>query len=187
MFMRLSGKLARLRKNEKGATAVEFAMLAAPFLVLLIGVFESGTMLLVNYQLDDAVADTARLIRTGQAQAASMSAAAFKKSVCDKVILIRDCQSKLLVDVDTFPDFSSLKFPPALEKKTKPDGTVTYKLSSSVGKKFNIGTAKNIVGVRVYYPYHFITGFFAEKSGMTDYDDVKLLSTAAAFQNEPFK
>ena len=187
MITGLLGKFVRLRRNENGATAIEFAMLAAPFLLLLIGVFESGTMLLVNYQLDDAVADTARLIRTGQAQAAGMSAEAFKKAVCGRVILVRNCESELLVDVDTFADFSGINFPPALEEKTNPDGTTTITLSSSVGKKFSVGTAKTIVGVRVYYPYHFMTGFFARFSGMTDYDDVKLLSTAAAFQNEPFK
>jgi len=188
MMTRLMRKLVRLRKDEDGATAIEFGMLAAPFLLLLVGVFESGTMLLVNYQLDDAVADTARLIRTGQAQEAGMNAEAFKKAVCDRIVLkIGDCKSKLLVDVDTFADFSSLSFPPALEEKTNPDGTKTKVLSSSVGKKFDIGTAKTIVGVRVYYPYHYMTGIFAKITGMTDYDDVKLLSTAAAFQNEPFK
>jgi len=187
MIKRLLGKFVRMRKNEDGATAIEFAMLAAPFLVLLIGVFESATMLLVNYEMDDAVADVARQIRTGQAQAAGMSAGAFKKAVCKRIVLMSNCESQLLVDVKTFPDFSSLSFPPALVKKTQADGTTYYVLNSSVGSSFDIGGAKTVVGVRVYYPYHFITKLIAEKSGMTDYGDVKLLSTAAAFQNEPFK
>ncbi len=182
MRFRIKGRRRSLRRCEKGTAAIEFALVAAPFFLMLVGIFEAGMMLLANYQMDDAVADIAREIRTGQAQEAGMSAAEFKAAVCQRAFLLRDCTSKLYVDVDTFPDFASLKFNPPLKKND--DGS--YSLADDLGTKFNIGGAMNIIGVRVYYPWKFITAFFPDETGLADFDGTRLLSTAAAFRNEPF-
>ena len=68
------GKLRRFKTSEGGATAVEFALVAFPFISLLGITMETGLLMFTEYTLQASVQDAARLIRTGQAQNASMSA-----------------------------------------------------------------------------------------------------------------
>ncbi len=71
-------RLLRLLKRDEGATAVEFGFVGIPFFYLLCVIFETGLMLFTEYTLENGTAQTARLIRTGQAQTGGMSAAEFK-------------------------------------------------------------------------------------------------------------
>ena len=79
---RLAGRFARA---ERGATAVEFALVALPFLMLVFAIIELGLVFLVSITLESAVADVGRTIRTGQVQTGGGSAASFKTAVCDKM------------------------------------------------------------------------------------------------------
>ncbi len=59
----------RFARNKQGTTAVEFGLVAAPFLALLFAIIETAVVFFAGQTLETAVADTARLIMTGQAQA----------------------------------------------------------------------------------------------------------------------
>ncbi len=57
----------RLRADaDKGSAAIEFAMIAPVFFMLLMGTVEAGTMFFAQSALQNAVNDTARMVRTGQ-------------------------------------------------------------------------------------------------------------------------
>ena len=47
---------------------VEFAVIAIPFFTLIIGIIEVGLIFWAGYELENATAAAARLVRTGQAQ-----------------------------------------------------------------------------------------------------------------------
>jgi len=169
----------RLRKCEKGTTAIEFAFIAIPFFWLFMGAFEIGAMLLTLYTMDNAVADAARQIRTGQVAHKGITADQFKTMVCDKIYMMKDCAGKLYVDVDRFDDFASVNIPPAVED----DGTLS---TSVTNPSFSIGNPMDVVVVRVYYKWKFFTpmiGHFLQSSNMTN---ERLLTTGAAFRNEPY-
>ena len=55
-------------RNNRGATAVEFGLIALPFLGLIAGLLETGLMMFADSALDQATNRAARMIRTGQAQ-----------------------------------------------------------------------------------------------------------------------
>ena len=70
-------------QSESGSTAVEFGMVAFPFFMVMGCICETGIMLFSEYAIQAGVQEASREIRTGQAQSASMTAAAFKTKICD--------------------------------------------------------------------------------------------------------
>src|SRR4051812_32919524 len=104
---RIAGRFARA---DDGATAVEFAIVVMPFLVLVFGLIELGLVSLVSMSLDNAVMETGRTIRTGQVQTSGGTAATFKTSVCNQMSWLGSkCASSLSIDVRTFNDYASSK------------------------------------------------------------------------------
>ena len=58
----------RFIRQQDGATTVEFAMVAAPFLAMMFAIIETAIVFFAGQTLETAGADSARLIMTGQAQ-----------------------------------------------------------------------------------------------------------------------
>ena len=93
--------VAGFARREDGAAALEFAIVAAPFIALLLATVQTTLAFFAGQVLESAVADSSRAILTGSAQNASLSQSAFAAAVCaaSKTALF-DC-SKLMVDVQT--------------------------------------------------------------------------------------
>ncbi len=72
----------RLVRQQDGAAAVEFALVAAPFLAMVFAIIETAIVFFAGQALETAAADSARLIMTGQAQNAGYDQAKFKEAVC---------------------------------------------------------------------------------------------------------
>src|SRR6187551_2094422 len=70
----------RFARRDDGAAAVEFGMVAAPFLALMFAIMETALVFFASQTLETAVADSARLIMTGQAQQGSFTQAQFKSA-----------------------------------------------------------------------------------------------------------
>jgi Flp pilus assembly protein TadG len=82
----LRGLVRRFRREENAASAVEFAIIAVPFLGILMAIFES-TFLLFNAEIVDAVtANVSRQLMTGQIQTNGQTCAqqklAFQNMIC---------------------------------------------------------------------------------------------------------
>src|SRR5262245_59679828 len=98
----------RFAHREDGAAAIEFGMVAAPFLALMFAIMETALVFFAGQTMETAVADSARLIMTGQAQSQSFDAAQFKTSVCSKIGGLFNCSGGLYVDVKTYSSFGSV-------------------------------------------------------------------------------
>ncbi len=98
------------RRDDDGATAVEFAMVALPFLLMLYGIIGVGLFYFTTFSLENAIEQASRQIRTGQAQTGTppLNAATFKASVCANVPQFVDCGSKLYVNVMNFPNSAAI-------------------------------------------------------------------------------
>src|SRR6185436_18855065 len=83
--------LRRFARRSEGVAAVEFGMVAAPFLALMFAIMETALVFFASQTLETAVAVSSRLIMTGQAQSQSLDAGAFKNSVCSKIGGLFDC------------------------------------------------------------------------------------------------
>src|SRR3954454_7454455 len=95
----------RFASHDDGVAAVEFGIVAAPFLALMFAIMETALVFFASQTLETAVADSARLIMTGQAQSQSFDAGQFKTSVCSKIGGLFDCAGGLYVDVKKYSSF----------------------------------------------------------------------------------
>jgi Flp pilus assembly protein TadG len=177
---------------EKGSAAVEFAMIAPVFFMLLMATIEVGVIFFAHSVLQNAVNDTARLVRTGQTACFSldsnnkcqaMTEAQFRNQVCNEAGgLLKNCgtdsngDSDLQFDVKAYPSgFTGVtNSSPLNADKNLPKLTT-----------FDVGNACDVVLVRAFYKWPVFTPglnfFLANMSG-----SYHLLATAAAFRNEPY-
>jgi Flp pilus assembly protein TadG len=167
---RLAGRFARA---ERGATAIEFALVAMPFLVLVFALLELGLVILVSLGLENAVIDAGRTIRTGQVQTSGGTAATFKAAVCDKMSWIGPtCSSALQVDVRTFSDFAATS-------------TSASNTTVPTSMAWNPGVSGSIVLVRAYYTWPLITPLL--QTGLQSANGKRIIYAATAFTNEPYE
>ena len=171
---------ARIRKrrlwgNQSGAAAVDFALVLAPFLAVLMAVIKSAFTLFANQVLQTATTNAGRLIMTGQAQTGGWSAAQFQTMVCANLTVMFNCTGNLKVDIRSFSSFTSVSLPSV----TNANGTLTNNYA------FQPGNPGDVVVVRLIYQWPIIgTGLgigIANSAGNT-----YTLTATAAFRNEPY-
>lgn len=165
----------RFARARRGATTVEFAFVAIPFLALVFGVLELGLVFMASTTLDNATDTVARRIRTGQFQTAGGTKATFKTAICTEMTwLAADCPSKLYVDVKTFPKFADVS-------TTTPTTDAQLKL-----EPFTEGGPEDIVLVRTYYKWTLITPLLNKSLETIAGTGTRLISSTATFRNEPY-
>lgn len=165
--------LNRFRRDRKGSAAVEFAMIATPFLALMFAIIETSIILFAGQVLETSTQDTARLIMTGQSQLANMSATQFKSQLCSRLTSLFNC-ANVDVEVVSYPDFGSVNL-------SSPVNNGTYTSPSG----YNPGNAGQIVVVRTFYQWPvFVTGLGSNPADING--GKRLLASVAAFRNEPF-
>ena len=167
--------LRRFRRNRDGATALEFAIVAPIFFVLLFAILETALMFFASQVLETMTQQAARMILTGQAQNANYSQANFQTYVCSQIPALFNCNN-ISVDVESYNSFSQISFPNQI------DGNGNF-INNNLG--YNPGGAGCIVVVRVFYPWQlFVTGLGYNISNMSN--NQRLLIATAAFKNEPY-
>ena len=176
--------LARFGSARRGATAVEFAFVALPFLTLLFAVLELGMVFLVSTTLQNAADAAGRQIRTGELQNSGGTRATFKNAICaDMAWLGSDCANNLTVDVRTYANFDSMMTTDASGNRVMAGPTVTNGVVQE--GLWEPGGAEDIVLVRAYYSWTLFTPLL--NSGLKNLGNNKrLISTTVAFRNEPW-
>ena len=167
--------LCRFRRAKTGSAAVEFAMLAIPFFLLLYAVIDTSLVYFATQTLENGVSAAARQIRTGQAQAANMTQQQFRTMICNQISMLLACDARLGIDVRKFTSFSSVALPGALDA----NGNLTGNY------QFNLGGAGDIIVVRAFYAWPVLTPDFGQ-SLVNMSGNARLLTAAMAFKNEPF-
>lgn len=165
----------RFRDDAEGVTVVEFALVAAPFFALVFAILETALIFFAGQVLETAVSDSARLVRTGQAQGQSFDANAFKQDVCSRILGLFDCEGGLKLDVRTYASFDGID----LSKPIDEDGNLIENFT------YDPGAGGDIVVVRAFYEWPVIIPTLG-----VDLADLangrRLLSSAITFRNEPF-
>lgn len=167
----------RFRRDGRGSVAVEFGLLALPFLSLVYAIFETSMVHMTGQVMQTAISDASRLIMTGQAQNANMTAAQFKDQVCKRVTALFNCQRDLTIDVRVYTSFSAatVSAPPI-----KADKTID---TSSMG--FTMGGPNEIVVVRAFLAYPIIVPLVGQTL-VNLAGNKRLIMASAAFKNEPY-
>jgi Flp pilus assembly protein TadG len=173
---RLAARLRSMRARRiDGVAAIEFALVAPPFLVLLLGIFEAGLVFFAGATLQAAVDVASRHIRTNDlAVTAQTSPTVFRNVICDNAPFLT-CTG-IQIDIETRPDFSTASFSSPLTK----DGKLDPKLSQSAPV-----AACQVVLVRAFYEWPTFTPMLSLLLGNLS-DGNHLLVGTAAFRAEPF-
>ena len=176
--------LKLLRRNAAGAAAIEFAIIAPVFFMMLWAIFELGLVFFANQTLIHGLQVTSRQIRTGQAHSEQLSQSEFRTMVCNEVAFLLSCEAdKLYIDVRSFSSFGGVSFPPPLDDEDNFDAVNMNHFE--IGESGNISGGSSIVLVRAFYVWPMFTPvisqFFSNMS-----NNKRLLSASVAFKNEPF-
>ena len=173
----LSARAAcRFARHQDGAAAVEFALVAVPFLALTFAILETALVFFAGQTLEAAVTDAGRLIMTGQAQTAGFSQDDFKTQVCNRLAGgLFDCANGVNVDVKTYTSFSSISTTPPITNGRLDTSNMAY----------TPGGPGDIVVVRLYYQWPIVVSMFGDNLSNLS-GNQRLLIATSVFRNEPY-
>lgn len=178
--MRPSGsrvRRPRLAADRRGATAVEFGLLAAPFLAMILASLQLSMIFFAGQILQTAAITAGRQLMTGADQNAGLTQAQFQSAVCAAAPIIFNCNN-IMVDVESAGAYSSINTAPL---------TLTYNPNGTVANSFaySPGGPGDVVIVRVMYDWPVFGGPLAlglANQGNGDH----LLVGATVLKNEPY-
>ncbi len=158
-----------------GATAIEFALVAFPFIMLMVGIVEVSLMFTSAVLLEGGTSVASRLIRTCQIQDMGGDPEInFINALCGHASLI-GCSDNILVESIVMPDDS---FSSVADYQPVYDHNGVF-----VPSGFDPGGDSEVVLIRAYYNYPIITPFFSQLMGGFD-GRVPFMSTVV-LQIEP--
>lgn len=158
------------RTDDRGATALEFALVAPMFIALLVATIEIGVLEVMSSNLDAAVMVAARKIRTGASDRPA-SSTEFVNLICAKMVdNPTDCRNRLATSVQRVATFSSAQ--------SAADATPTG--------QFDAGGPGDIILVRTTYRWPLMLPMYAGNFQLAGPNEA-LLDARAAFRNEPFE
>jgi Flp pilus assembly protein TadG len=191
------GIFRRFRRNRDGAAAIEFALLAIPFMMLVFATFETFIAFTGEQLMANAVDTMARKIRTGeitfgQGKATDVTEVEFRQEFCNEIAILNMCSaseattpSKLYLDVRQFASFVDMPKEVPIVSSDEYSDLDTSEFAFSPG-----GSDTNNM-VRAYYRWQIITDLVRpyitnlHPPGQLIPTDFLIVSTAA-FQNEKY-
>jgi len=177
----LSRRLGGWRRDEAGATAVEFAMVSTPFLMFIFGLVGLALYFFIMNSVEKGMDEASRLIRTGQAVTAKMTVDQFKQKICSGAGPWVRCNN-LQVFVTRFSDWASVTRQSCLDQN---GAVVANPAKGSDQIATYSGTASDIVIVTACYKWTFTAHIpFLHLGNMNDKS--MMMQTATAFRSEPY-
>jgi Flp pilus assembly protein TadG len=167
----------QLARCESGVTVVEFALVAAPFLAMLVAMFQAALVFFAGRVLDETTEAATRYIMTGQAQSSGMTQSTFATWVCEQTFALFNCNN-FMINVQNYASFSAAN-------TTTP--TLTFNAQGQVTNtwNYNPGNPGDIVVVQVMYQWPVVLGPLGfNLSNLSNGN--RLLASTIAFKNEPF-
>jgi Flp pilus assembly protein TadG len=186
---------AGFRADRRGSVAVEFGLVAIPFVALLFAIFQTALVVFTGQVLDTALQDSARLIMTGQAQ--SMTAANFAvgpNGLCSRITALFDCTGAynagtLQVDIRVPSDFASAVLtPPTVSGNSINWGTANGQplYSNPTGSQIVIVRAAYLEPIYMSFPVSFMGSNMDTRLKTSGSSTSRLILSTVAFRNEPF-
>ncbi|WP_306117385.1 MULTISPECIES: TadE/TadG family type IV pilus assembly protein [unclassified Roseitalea] len=174
------GFISRLRAwrgDRRGATAIEFAILALPFFLLTFAVLETTISFTVEQVMSNTTDQLARQVRTGQLDPATVDEDAFRELICERmeVFVPQGCPG-LSFDLQNYASFANV---PRAIPFSAPGVIDTSDFGYDPG---GTGTINNL---RIIYEWPVITNIMKSRIAGLEGGRVLLYATTT-WQNEPF-
>jgi len=180
------------KSDDRGSTAVEFSLVAVPFLMFVMGFIGCAIYFFVSNSLEKGMDQTSRLILTGEAVTKKMTVNQFKQSICDGAGSWIDCKNLQISTVhcdkwEALADNGSGTCTPYKPKPCVDANGVTMKNDAPGTDLIAIysGTASDVVVVTACYQWNFPSKLPLFKLGNMS-DGSMMLQAATAFRSEPY-
>jgi Flp pilus assembly protein TadG len=146
----------RFTRSRDGAAAIEFALLAIPYFLIVFAILETFIAYTGEQLVANAVDTMSRKIRTGNIVAATTDRTKFRRAFCDEISIMIKCSEqeiatpdKLWLDVRNFTSFALIPGNiPLNSNKDLDTGSINNYLP---------GSQKSINMVRAYYRWDIVT------------------------------
>jgi Flp pilus assembly pilin Flp len=187
---KLGSLMRRLRKDERGTTAIEFGIVGLALIYFIVGIIEFSLTMTVGNSLEAATNMSSRLGKTGYTDEEAMltQQETIYREIERRVGPLIDME-KLDITHEVFNDFESLTSPDVLDDK---NGDGDYddpgEWTDVDGDGFKdgapgIGSSGNIVVYRISYPWQVITPLMGNIIGDGGIID---LTAYSVVKNEPY-
>lgn len=184
---RAAGALLRLRRDTRGAAAVEFALVGSMLVLTIVFIMMLGLLLYLGQALDRATDLASRQIMIGAVQKAGMNQSTFRSSVlCPALPSAINCND-VIVNVQTVTEAAQPTGYYALVNAGQ-TGLIIPSLSNT-GAQFSPGAQGSYVYVQVIYPITILPAFMTSLLGSgATYNGAPayLAISTAAFRNEQY-
>jgi Flp pilus assembly protein TadG len=172
------GVMRRFARERRGSAAIEFGILALPFISLTFAILEASLSFSTQQMLHNAVDRVGRDVRTGRLRSADLAGAGLRNLVCARIQLVvsRGCPD-LAVDLQSYPTFTAV--PKAIPMTAGGD-------LNTAGFRVAPGGPSTINQLRIFYRWPVITDML--RASMSSLPGGKtLLASTATWRNEPFE
>ena len=170
--VRRDAALRRARRD--GSAAVEFGIIAVPFLMMLFAILEIAVIFLTDTVLENAVIDAGRQVRTGEADRTGMNTEKFKTKICANMsAFANNCASRLTVDVQVLTGF-----------RNPPEDPLRTGAFDPAGLDYKQSQPGDIVIVRAWYQQPIFTPFMTQGAPRAGGNGI--LTATTSFRNEPY-
>ncbi len=175
-------KIAKFTADSSGTTAIEFGMVALPFLMFAFGIMGTGLHFFTQNSLEHAVESTARKIRTGQAQQNGTTVSEFKQMIVDEAGPMIDV-SKLQVHLQTGAEWTDVTPTGCLDNSgTQTSGTGNS--GDAIGQ--HAGGAGEVVMVTICYEWDLASAMpFLQYGNMGN--GSAMIQASTTFRTEPYE
>ncbi len=183
---------ARFRRDRDGGVAIEFAILAIPFFLLVFAIIETCVAFAAEQTLNYAVDTLGRQLRTGQitfntGEATDVTEEQFKTQFCSELSIMIACgddvDNRLFIDLKSYASFGAM--PTKVPRKSGDWGDL-----DTTGFAFNPGGSASINMLRAFYKWRvtadlvrpYITNIRVDGSLPEYY----LIVSTTAYRNEAY-
>lgn len=190
---RVKGGLREFVSARDGTAAIEFALLAIPYFMIIFAILETFVAFIGEQVVSNAVDTLSRQIRTGQITAANTTQQQFRQAFCNQISVLITCSAaelatptNLYLDVKTYATFAAV--PTTIPRVSSSD---PYSDLNTTGFSFTPGGSGSINMVRAYYRWQIIVDLLRPYLTNIHPSDGSMPSTylivaTGAFQNEAY-
>ena len=176
MVGKLLLKVSKWKNQEQGSVAVEFSLIVAPLVMIMLGIIELSLFYAAGSILQGGTDAAARVVRTGQvAQAAGDPQELFEDTLCAHAASFIDCNDIVYEVIQVADGFAGAS---GVAPTYDADGNL-------VSGGFDPGGSLEVVLIRAAYRYEFVTPLvgplLSDGYGMS-----RLLMSTVVIETEPY-
>lgn len=174
---RRAGPFRAFRRDKRGATAIEFTLLALPFAMLSFAILETTVSFTAQQVVSNAVDQISREVRTGQLTLTNTTQQQFRDKICGEIsVIVGSSCSGLVWDLQSYSKFSDV--PKSIPLTSNGD-------IDSSGFKYDPGSESSIVSLRIFYKWPVLIDLMQASTANLP-NNKTLLYASVTWQNEPF-